>query len=207
MPEFTPWPKIQRLFREVLITEKLDGTNSAVGVTDDGEVYAQSRKRIITPGKSTDNYGFAAWVHTNREAMVELLGPGVHFGEWIVPGIHGGYGLEGPCFALFNAPRWQSVLLPPRVTTVPVLYQGIFDQDLVKALVDDLRENGSRFVQGQPAEGLIVYHSAANIAFKVLCENDDIPKSVVAETEAATALAAEVGPTVDADTEQLSLIA
>lgn len=47
--EFQPWPKIARLNREITITEKIDGTNAAVIVTEEGEVAAQSRKNLITP--------------------------------------------------------------------------------------------------------------------------------------------------------------
>src|SRR5690242_770744 len=57
---FQAWPKIPRLFRRFIITEKIDGTNAAVVVTEDGEVLAQSRTRFITP--DSDNFGFAAWV-------------------------------------------------------------------------------------------------------------------------------------------------
>ena len=32
MPEFREFPKIPRLFRDVVITEKLDGTNAAIGI-------------------------------------------------------------------------------------------------------------------------------------------------------------------------------
>ena len=48
--EFRAWPSIPRLYRDCVITEKIDGTNAAVVVTDDGQVYAQSRKRVITRG-------------------------------------------------------------------------------------------------------------------------------------------------------------
>jgi hypothetical protein len=104
MPEFVPWPKIHRLFRDVIITEKIDGTNAAIGISDDGEVHAQSRKRIITP--ADDNYGFAKWVHANAAVLAEHLGPGLHFGEWCGLGINRGYGLPEKRFALFNAARW-----------------------------------------------------------------------------------------------------
>ena len=54
--QFVKWPSIPRLYRNVIITEKIDGTNAAVGVTDDLQVHAQSRTRIITPEQ--DNHGF-----------------------------------------------------------------------------------------------------------------------------------------------------
>jgi hypothetical protein len=44
MIEFQEFPKIFRLSREMIVTEKLDGTNAQVYVTDDGQVLA-----IISP--------------------------------------------------------------------------------------------------------------------------------------------------------------
>jgi hypothetical protein len=73
---FAPFPKIPRLRRSVVISEKLDGTNAAVHVTDDGAVYAASRTRWITP--EDDNYGFARWVHEHAAELAQL-GPGTHF--------------------------------------------------------------------------------------------------------------------------------
>lgn len=46
---FKAFAKIPRLYREVWVTEKIDGTNACVVVTEDNQVYAQSRSRIITP--------------------------------------------------------------------------------------------------------------------------------------------------------------
>ena len=37
MPEFVPFPKIARLHREVVISEKIDGTNASVTVLEDAE--------------------------------------------------------------------------------------------------------------------------------------------------------------------------
>lgn len=135
MIEFTPWPKIARLNRDIVITEKIDGTNAAVGVLDlnatrtdeavddraimvpavhvfepelsmDVLVYAQSRKNIITPER--DNFGFAKWVYDNAEALATTLGPGLHFGEYWGSGIQRGYGLPKgeKRFSLFNTSRW-----------------------------------------------------------------------------------------------------
>lgn len=75
MPDivFQEFPKLARLNRTVYVTEKIEGTNAAIGVTEDGIVYAQSRKRLIQPGKNTDNAGFAGWVKENED---ELRGAG-----------------------------------------------------------------------------------------------------------------------------------
>ena len=77
-PEFTAFPKMPRLSRDIIITEKLDGTNAQVFVGEDGTVLAGSRTRWITP--QDDNYGFARWVEDHRDELL-TLGPGHHFGE------------------------------------------------------------------------------------------------------------------------------
>ena len=127
--EFEPWPSISRLNKDAIYTEKINGSNAAVVVapyttdTDkskavdvisiDGDLYAvwaQSRKRFITPGD--DNFGFALWVYNNAPELVKILGVGRHFGEWWGSGIQGGYGLpKGERrFSLFNVKRWEHTL-------------------------------------------------------------------------------------------------
>ena len=126
--EFVPFPKIARLNRAVIVTEKLDGTNASIHVGEDGSVRAASRTRWITP--EDDNFGFAAWVRDNEEHL-RGLGPGSHFGEWWGAGIQRRYGLDRKRFSLFNVSRWE-VPKPTDVRAgcchvVPVLYQGSFD--------------------------------------------------------------------------------
>lgn len=126
--QFQAWPKTPRLFRDIVITEKVDGTNSAVIIQEsdsDGEcsayvlahverdgveyeVAAQSRNRLALPGKATDNHGFAGFVQQNAEELFDLLGPGRHFGEWWGKGIQGRYKNVHPQirgFALFNTAK------------------------------------------------------------------------------------------------------
>lgn len=117
--EFNAFPSISRLSREVVVTEKIDGTNAQIFIEElegyvpnDGKViavldglaiYAGSRTRWITP--DDDNFGFAAWVKANAEQLV-TLGPGQHFGEWWGQGIQRKYGLTEKRFSLFNVSRW-----------------------------------------------------------------------------------------------------
>ena len=178
-PEFVEWPKIPRLNREIIVTEKIDGTNAAVIVLDDGSVHAQSRTRIITPEK--DNFGFAQWVAKNAQELVEKLGPGHHFGEWYGRGIQRGYGLPDRRFMLFNVARWEDAELPEGVEVASVLYRGPFYSAGVNGAVSELRDHGSWQVRGfDKPEGVVVFHTAANMCFKVLCERDAIPKGASA---------------------------
>lgn len=104
MTDFKPFPKIARLSREAIITEKLDGTNAQVFIGEDGEMLFGSRSRWITP--EDDNFGFARWATGNREDLLKL-GPGQHFGEWWGAGIQRRYGLTEKRFSLFNVSRWS----------------------------------------------------------------------------------------------------
>jgi hypothetical protein len=121
-PEFKPFPKLPRLSRETIITEKIDGTNASIFITHHDKrnpdldvlkavtaitpeflIYAGSRTRWITP--QDDNYGFACWVQDHALELAQL-GPGHHFGEWWGNGIQRGYGLKEKRFSLFNTQRW-----------------------------------------------------------------------------------------------------
>lgn len=168
---FEPFPKLPRWKRDVIITEKLDGTNAQVIVTRDGRVGAASRNRLITPEE--DNFGFAAWVQANADEL-RKLGPGRHFGEWYGRGIQRGYGLDTRRFALFNAGRWRAHELPTDVVeVVPVLYSS-HDHNVVAYAMEELRLNGSLAVPGyMNPEGIVIYHTASRQSYKMTFEHDE----------------------------------
>lgn len=180
--EYKAWPKTARLKRSMIITEKLDGTNACIYINDDAtEVGAQSRNRIITP--DNDNAGFARWVWGNAGSLADTLGPGYHYGEWWGSGIQRGYGLVNgdKRFSLFNSERWSvdDLAAVDQLGVVPVLYRGAFDTAIVDEMLEWLAGRGSVAEPGfvRP-EGVIVYLPAARAGFKVLVENDELPKSV-----------------------------
>jgi hypothetical protein len=157
--EFKPWPKIQRGggTEQVTITEKLDGTNSCIIIQDGEIVGVQSRKRMITPGKNTDNYGFAQWVEDNSAELLGL-GDGYHYGEWAGVGIQKNpLGLESKRFYLFNVARWNLEHQPPTCCyVVPVLYSGEYRPDIIEEIMDSLKANAPH-----DPEGVVVwYHKA-----------------------------------------------
>lgn len=177
--EFQPFPKIARLNRDVIVTEKIDGTNAAIGVDEAGNVWAQSRTRLITPEQ--DNFGFARWVYDNALALSDALGPGLHFGEWWGSGIQRGYEQKRKRFSLFNTARWHpmstGVELPDLLDVVPILYEGMFDPFWLNIAIQRLREQGSAAAPGfMKPEGVVIYHTAARSMFKVTLEGDEKPK-------------------------------
>lgn len=132
--EFMEFPKMARLTREVIVTEKIDGTNAqvhvanlagtvstaesrawldtyALSVRGDRVMLAGSRTKYLSVGrdgvKGGDNFGFAAWVKEHADELW-ALGEGRHFGEWWGSGIQRGYGLQNgeKRLSLFNVSRW-----------------------------------------------------------------------------------------------------
>lgn len=185
--EFKPFPKMQRLYDNangIVITEKADGTNAAVQIENGTLVGIQSRKRLITP--ESDNFGFARWATDNAEGLVETLGDGIHYGEWLGKGIQRGYGLDEKRFALFNTTRWSgyddqgswvrnpSLSTVPGLTTVPELYRGSVSDGIdnkVEYALDLLRANGSWINPGfDRPEGVVVFFNDSRIGFKVIPE-------------------------------------
>lgn len=177
---FMAFPKIARLSRDCTITEKLDGTNAAVQVLEDGRLVFQSRKRIITPEE--DNFGFARW-GTEHASELLSLGVGIHYGEWWGSGINRGYGLTKgeKRFSLFNTHRWSDDAVRPKCcSVVPVMYQGLFTTQIVEDQISHLHSHGSVASPGfTDPEGIIIYHQAAGEYFKKTLKDDEKPKGSV----------------------------
>ncbi len=186
--KFLPFPKIARLTRECVITEKIDGTNAQIYITDDGQVLTGSRNKWIQPGD--DNAGFAHWANQNKDELM-TLGPGQHFGEWWGSGIQRGYNLPKgeKRFSLFNTIRWvmpgqpkteKQEVVPPCCCVVPELWRGSFFTDCIQNVLDDLRLGGSVAYPGfMNPEGIVIFHVAAQIAFKKTIDKDEQPKGFV----------------------------
>lgn len=192
--QFTAFPKMARLQRTVIISEKIDGTNAQVYITDDGKMRFGSRTQWITP--EDDNFGFARWATDHKEELLKL-GPGRHFGEWWGRGIQRHYGLEERRFSLFNVARWclygqtpkqiptvdprmvkMQEVLPACCHLVPALLKGPFSGNMAEFCLNELSTKGSLAAPGFPRpEGIVVYHVAGNVGFKMTLDNDGVPKS------------------------------
>jgi len=180
---FEAFPKIPRINRDVIITEKIDGTNACIAIADDfDELKVGSRSRWITP--EDDNFGFARWVKENEDEC-RKLGPGIHYGEWWGAGIQRKYGLTEKRFSLFNTFRWADENVRPKcMSIVPVLYQGPllngnFDRIYsVDRMLNHLIVNGSVAAPGfMKPEGVVIFHTASQTLFKATCEKDEKPKN------------------------------
>lgn len=183
--------------------QDLGGFN-LVEVTREGQsdtafvIAAQSRKRLITPTilGGGDNAGFAGWVLDNSVELVDLLGPGRHFGEWWGQGIQRRYDMSHKVFSLFNTHRWVKVANERpdwlerakaiHLDVVPRLYEGRFSDVAIEETLHELRTNGSlaaaKFgVSFDRPEGVIIRHRDLGGNLKAFVENDDVPKSLQGE--------------------------
>lgn len=177
-PVFETFQKIARWKRDIVITEKIDGSNAQVYIPeDDGPLLFGSRNRWVTP--EADNAGFARWGRENEEAL-RRLGYGRHYGEWWGQGIQRTYGLKEKRFTLFNTGRWKDGLpegLPANVGVVPILYQGPNVEGAIEDELENLRITGSRVAPGfMRPEGIVIFHSASRGLYKRTLENDEKPK-------------------------------
>jgi len=196
-PEFQEFKKIPRLSREIVITEKIDGTNGLIFIDENNNIFAGSRNRFlwgsIQDEIHNDNHGFAQWVKTNREELLKL-GKGYHYGEWWGKGIQRGYNLQEKRFSLFNVGRWCLFNEEPKLISinektkeekyqeklpnccflVPILYEGMFNTQEIYKQLELLKIGGSRAVPTfMKPEGIIIYHKAGNLYFKKTIENDE----------------------------------
>ena len=163
---FRAWPKIPRVEnKKELYTEKIDGTNACIIITEEGEFACQSRTRIITP--EDDNFGFARWAYANKEELMKL-GPGHHFGEWWGLGIQRGYNQTEKRFSLFNTHRWgeHNPNTPKCVSVVPEIHANTVEEAKQRLI-----EGGSLAAPGfMNVEGLVVFETSTSSYWKAIID-------------------------------------
>jgi hypothetical protein len=190
-PQFQEFKKIPRLSRDIIITEKIDGTNGLIFIDENNNIFAGSRNRwlwgSIQDEVHNDNHGFAYWVKTNKEELLKL-GKGYHYGEFWGKGIQRGYGLEEKRFSLFNVGRWvkdrtqtlkeKQEYCPECCFVMPILYEGMFNTSIIPSVLDELKIKGSYASPNfMNPEGIIIYHKAGSYYFKKTIENDEKGKT------------------------------
>lgn len=180
IPEFRKFSSIPRYNRQIVITEKIDGTNACVYISDDClSVMAGSRNRWITP--EADNYGFARWVEENKNTLLEL-GPGYHYGEWWGKGIQRGYGENEKIFSLFNVGKWNDYNVPSCCRVVPTISMCDHTSQNIQDALYVLETEGSLASPGfYEPEGIVIFHTHAGQYFKITLQGDEYHKSQLAK--------------------------
>ena len=181
MSDFKAFKEIKQYKKAMFIeiTEKIHGSNAQIHITKDENgllsAKAGSRTKYLTPGKLTDNYGFAAWVSANASEIIEKLGEGLHYGEWYGAGINSGYNLKERRLALFNTKLFPPERpLPANVDVVPVLYKGPYSENAIAGILDDLKTNGSKLVPGfMNPEGIVINFPAFGHSVKRVFKEEE----------------------------------
>lgn len=196
---FEAFPKISRLSRPIVITEKLDGSNAQLYIQTHAEFEAEnpeatnggmtdplmyddtfvmragSRKRWLGRMKKEDHFGFYKWAEEHFAELCLDLGPGRHFGEWWGQGIQRGYGLSEKRFSLFNTHRWTAETKPECCHVVPIVSTcPVFDTLTITHALNILSSEGSHAAPGfmQP-EGIVIYHPHGNTLMKKTFKGDE----------------------------------
>ena len=103
--------------------------------------------------------------------------PGRHFGEWYGRGIQRGHGLQDRRFALFN--RTDG---PRSARRAAASFQSSQRERWALTLCRNASKRCVRRKSRRPGftrpEGIVIYHHASGGMFKVLLENDELPKGV-----------------------------
>lgn len=175
--KYPAFPPIKRLRRSMTVTEKIDGTNGLIHISDDFIIRAGSRNRWLSEEKNKDNFGFGRWVHENATALMADLGEGHHYGEWWGLGIQRHYDRAHKTFSLFNTGRWNDEALArfttPNLSVVPTLYLGAYSTGVIDDQLRELEKYGSVAAPGfVPPEGVVVYHHATRTYAKVTLDGD-----------------------------------
>lgn len=203
-PEFKPFQSIPRYSRDIIITEKIDGTNGQILITPEGDMFVGSRSRWLNETREGDNYGFYKWCMDNKDELMKM-GPGRYIGEWWGLGIQRGYGVSEKRFSIF--PGFPVKEMPACISMVPILYEGsmmiserhpfwIEWQESLKGLklendeiikmgkeaipnvMHKLKIMGSIAAPGwMKPEGIVVFHKSSKQLFKKTFDNDDKGKS------------------------------
>ncbi len=166
--EFRGFPKVTRLLeQEIVVTEKIDGTNGLVFVSaeDLSVVKAGSRNKWVTP--DDDNHGFAKWVEENKEDL-KNLGHGYHYGEWWGQGIQRRYNMDTKVFSLFHVPKGAKK--PECCDVVPVLYKGILNPEWLDNIQRGISFSHAAAKYGKhfaDPEGVMVYFTKSKQLYKV----------------------------------------
>src|SRR5712692_7301269 len=130
----------QFLENEVVVEEKVDGTNVGLSVANTGRLRAQSRGSFVSrETKSAQFKPFFRWMEARQDALIRTLGPHlILFGEWCfaVHSVHytklpdwflafDVYNRSNDCF--WSVERRDALVRDLGIASVPLIARGRFD--------------------------------------------------------------------------------
>ncbi|KAH3742896.1 ATP dependent DNA ligase [Pelomyxa schiedti] len=149
------------LSRDIIVEEKIDGSNLGISITHDNQIRFQNRSHWVTSATATQWKGLEQWV-SKTPALYDILTPDtILFGEWmaIKHSIHYTR-LPSPfvAFDIYDIPSKKFLSTTARnaklegtgIPTVPLVASGRFSREQLLAMLQGRR---SDFYDG-PAEGL-----------------------------------------------------
>ncbi|MCR4664032.1 MAG: RNA ligase family protein [Paludibacteraceae bacterium] len=139
--------------RHIVVEEKIDGANSAVSFTEDGQLLLQSRGHYLTGGYRERHYNLMKqWAAAQKDALFAVLGSRyIMYGEWMYAKHTIYYDALPHYFMEFDildrrtdtfldTPSRHRLLNGLPVCSVPVLASGTFGSlDAVIGLLGDSR--------------------------------------------------------------------
>ena len=137
--------------KHLVVEEKIDGANSAISFSEDGELLLQSRGHYLTGGYRERHYNLMKqWANVHQDAMFDVLGSRyILYGEWMYAK-HSVYYDKLPHYFLefdifdrkagifLDTHRRHAMLEHLPVISVPVLAEGEFQskEQLLRLLGD-----------------------------------------------------------------------
>lgn len=126
--------------RHVVLEEKIDGANSAISFTDDGELRLQSRGHFLTGGSREKHYDLLKqWAAVQKDKFYTVLGSRyIMYGEWMYAKHSIFYDrlphyfmefdvLDRETGVFLDTPSRRKLLKDLPVCSVPVLASGTFN--------------------------------------------------------------------------------
>lgn len=147
MIPFTEFPKLARLSRDMVVTEKIDGTNAQVYISNTADFLTEEERSRYTRHIALVNGCFVYAGSRNR--WITLAGRGLALADW----------------------RCEQV---PCCHVVPVLLRHTFDTSRVDMLLEHLQVVGSYAAPSfMKPEGVVVFHAKSGQMFKKTLDKND----------------------------------
>ena len=173
--------------KHVVLEEKIDGANTAISFTDEGELRLQSRGHFLTGGYRERHYNLLKqWGAVHKDCLYKVLGCRyIMYGEWMYAKHTVYYDLLPHYFMEFDVldrdtgrfldtPSRHKLLSGLPICSVPVLATGKFNstEDILKFLGD------SNYVSNHDIEHLREDAERLGLDADRVCRETDLSKTM-----------------------------